>query len=123
MANGINLSRMSSLDTHRLENMVDRNGVERLSNLDARNNNNSLERMGDASTTMPHRSRFMITDILAGASSPSSVQSQDPPGSPPSTPRDLSVRHQSRNSLNNSNLDEDSDTSHHDAVSVSSNGE
>lgn len=126
-SNGLNLSRMSSLDAHRLDNMIDRNGVsmERLSNgLDTRNNNISLERsLGDASTTMPHRSRFMITDILAGASSPSSVQSQEPPGSPPSTPRDLSVRHQSRSSLNNSNLDEDSDASHHDAVSVSSNGE
>lgn len=126
VTNGLNLSRMSSLDAHRLDNMVDRNGVgmERLSNgLDSRNNNNSLDRsLGDASTTMPHRSRFMITDILAGASSPSSIQSQEPPGSPPSTPRDLSVRHQSRSSLNNSNLDEDSDASHHDAVSVSSNG-
>lgn len=85
------------------------------------NNNNGLDR-GDASTTMPHRSRFMITDILAGASSPSSLQSHEPPSSPPSTPRDLSVRHQSRSSLNNSTVDEDSDASHHDTVSVSSNG-
>lgn len=124
--NGLNLSRMSSLDAHRLDNIVERNGagIERLSNgLDARNNNinninnnnNVLER-GDASTMMPHRSRFMITDILAGASS-------EPPGSPPQTPRDLSVRHQSRSSLHNSHHDEDSDASHHDTVSVSSNGE
>lgn len=132
-----------------LEGLVERNGaaaaaaaaalgLDRLANgLDARNGANphiglginihsgngaggaSLER-ADAATTMPHRSRFMITDILAGASSPSS---QEPPGSPPSTPRDLSVRHQSRSSLNNSTVDEDSDASHHDTVSVSSNGE
>ncbi|XP_076278216.1 uncharacterized protein LOC143208048 [Lasioglossum baleicum] len=130
--NGLNLSRMSGLEAHRLENIVERNGVsvERLSNgLDARNNNhsgnNGLER-GDASTTMPQRSRFMITDILAGASSKmhqaAGLQTQEPPGSPPSTPRDLSVRHQSRTSLNNSNLDEDSDASHHDGASVTSNG-
>ncbi|KAL6418536.1 hypothetical protein ACFW04_012026 [Cataglyphis niger] len=135
--NGLNLSRMSGLEAHRLENMVDRNGVaiERLSNgLDSRNNNlnnnnnnnnnNGLER-GDASTTMPQRSRFMITDILGGASSKvhqSGLPSQDPPGSPPSTPRDLSVRHQSRTSLSTSNLDEDSDASHHDGASVTSNG-
>lgn len=142
--NGLNLSRMSGLEAHRLENIVDRNGVsvERLSNgldarnnnhtsnngLDARNNNhsnnNGLER-GDASTTMPQRSRFMITDILGGASSKmhqAGLQTQEPPGSPPSTPRDLSVRHQSRSSLNNSNLDEDSDASHHDGASVTSNG-
>ncbi|XP_070154988.1 homeobox protein B-H2 [Polyergus mexicanus] len=134
--NGLNLSRMSGLEAHRLENMVDRNGVavERLSNgLDSRNNNlnnnnnnnnNGLER-GDASTTMPQRSRFMITDILGGASSKmhqSSLPSQEPPGSPPSTPRDLSVRHQSRTSLSTSNLDEDSDASHHDGASVTSNG-
>ncbi|KAL6264794.1 hypothetical protein P5V15_004891 [Pogonomyrmex californicus] len=127
--NGLNLSRMSGLEAHRLENIVDRNGVERLSNgLDSRsnnlNNNNGLER-GDASTTMPQRSRFMITDILGGASSKmhqSGLSSQEPPGSPPSTPRDLSVRHQSRTSLSNSNLDEDSDASHHDGASVTSNG-
>lgn len=129
--NGLNLSRMSGLEAHRLENIVDRNGVavERLSNgLDSRNNNlnnnNGLER-GDASTTMPQRSRFMITDILGGASSKmhqSGLPSQEPPGSPPSTPRDLSVRHQSRTSLSNSNLDEDSDASHHDGASVTSNG-
>lgn len=132
--NGLNLSRMSGLEAHRLENIVDRNGVtvERLSNgLDARsnnhnnnNNNNGLER-GDASTTMPQRSRFMITDILGGASSKmhqSGLPVQEPPGSPASTPRDLSVRHQSRTSLNNSNLDEDSDASHHDGASVTSNG-
>jgi len=130
--NGLNLSRMSGLEAqHRLDNIVDRNGVavERLSNgLDSRNNlsnnNNGLER-GDASTTMPQRSRFMITDILGGASSKmhqSGLSSQEPPGSPPSTPRDLSVRHQSRTSLNNSNLDEDSDASHHDGASVTSNG-
>lgn len=135
--NGLNLSRMSGLEAHRLENMVDRNGVaiERLSNgLDSRNNNlnnnnnnnnnNGLER-GDASTTMPQRSRFMITDILGGASSKmhqSGLPSQEPPGSPPSTPRDLSVRHQSRTSLSTSNLDEDSDASHHDGASVTSNG-
>ncbi|XP_076232498.1 uncharacterized protein LOC143178001 [Calliopsis andreniformis] len=129
--NGLNLSRMSGLEAHRLENIVERNGVsvERLSNgLDARNNNhsnnNGLER-GDASTTMPQRSRFMITDILGGASSKmhqAGLQTQEPPGSPPSTPRDLSVRHQSRSSLNNSNLDEDSDASHHDGASVTSNG-
>ena len=84
-------------------------------------NNNNNNGAGDSSTTTPHRSsRFMITDILAGASSP---QSQEPPGSPPSTPRDLSVRHQSRSSLNNSTVDEDSDASHHDGASVSSNGE
>ncbi|XP_014223145.1 homeobox protein B-H2-like [Trichogramma pretiosum] len=85
-------------------------------------NNSSVAGESSAQITMPHRSKFMITDILAGASSPPS--SQDPPGSPPSTPRDLSVRHQSRLSLNNnsSNMDEDSDASHHDAVSVSSNG-
>lgn len=139
--NGLNLSRMSGLEAHRLENMVDRNGIgiERLSNgLDSRNNNlnnnnnnlnnndnnNGLER-GDASTTMPQRSRFMITDILGGASSKmhqSGLPSQEPPGSPPSTPRDLSVRHQSRTSLSTSNLDEDSDASHHDGASVTSNG-
>ncbi|XP_031775970.1 homeobox protein B-H2 [Apis florea] len=137
--NGLNLTRMSGLEAHRLENMVERNGVsvERLSNgLDARNNNhnNGLER-GDhhhhhhhaSSTTMPQRSRFMITDILGGASSKMHHQAtlqnpQEPPASPPSTPRDLSVRHQSRTSLNNSNLDEDSDASHHDAASVTSNG-
>nr|XP_034182234.1 homeobox protein B-H2-like [Osmia lignaria] len=129
--NGLNLSRMSGLEAHRLENIVERNGVsvERLSNgLDARNNNhagnNGLER-GDASTTMPQRSRFMITDILGGASSKmhqAGLQTQEPPGSPPSTPRDLSVRHQSRTSLSNSNLDEDSDASHHDGASVTSNG-
>ncbi|XP_014476608.1 PREDICTED: homeobox protein B-H2-like [Dinoponera quadriceps] len=127
--NGLNLSRMSGLEAHRLENIVDRNGVERLSNgLDSRNNNlnnnNGLER-GDASTTMPQRSRFMITDILGGASSKmhqTGLPSQEPPGSPPSTPRDLSVRHQSRTSLSNSNLDEDSDASHHDGASVTSNG-
>lgn len=140
--NGLNLSRMSGLEAHRLENMVDRNGIgiERLSNgLDSRNNNlnnnnnnlnnndnnNGLER-GDASTTMPQRSRFMITDILGGASSKmhqSGLPSQEPPGSPPSTPRDLSVRHQSRTSLSTSNLDEDSDASHHDGASVTSNVE
>lgn len=129
--NGLNLSRMSGLEAHRLESIVERNGVsvERLSNgLDARNNNhssnNGLER-GDASTTMPQRSRFMITDILGGASSKmhqAGLQTQESPGSPPSTPRDLSVRHQSRTSLNNSNLDEDSDASHHDGASVTSNG-
>lgn len=142
--NGLNLTRMSGLEAHRtLENMVERNGVsvERLSNgLDARNNNHNnggLER-GDhnhhhhnhhhaSSTTMPQRSRFMITDILGGASSKMHHQAalqnpQEPPASPPSTPRDLSVRHQSRTSLNNSNLDEDSDASHHDAASVTSNG-
>ncbi|XP_046592808.1 homeobox protein B-H1 [Neodiprion lecontei] len=107
------------------------NGIER-SGLPAQDRNgliterSHIDRMGDASTTMPQRSRFMITDILAGASSPSSpsslIQGQGPPGSPPSTPRDLSVRHQSRSSLNNSTLDEDSDESHHDAASVSSNG-
>lgn len=129
---GLNLSRMSGLEAHRLENMVEhgRNGVavERLTNgLDPRNslnNNNGLER-GDASTTMPQRSRFMITDILGGASSKmhqSALPSQEPPASPPSTPRDLSVRHQSRTSLSNSNLDEDSDASHHDGASVTSNG-
>ncbi|XP_015433668.1 PREDICTED: homeobox protein B-H2 [Dufourea novaeangliae] len=130
---GLNLSRMSGLEAHRLENIVERNGVsvERLSNgLDGRNNNhgnnNGLER-GDAATTMPQRSRFMITDILSGASSKmnhqaAGMQTQEPPGSPPSTPRDLSVRHQSRTSLNNSNLDEDSDASHHDGASVTSNG-
>ncbi|KAK9306247.1 hypothetical protein QLX08_002981 [Tetragonisca angustula] len=131
--NGLNLSRMSGLEAHRLENIVERNGVsvERLSNgIDARNNNhggnNGLVERGDASTTMPQRSRFMITDILGGASSKmhqaAGLQSQEPPGSPPSTPRDLSVRHQSRTSLNNSNLDEDSDASHHDGASVTSNG-
>ncbi|XP_053987509.1 homeobox protein B-H2-like [Hylaeus anthracinus] len=129
--NGLNLSRMSGLEAHRLENIVERNGVsvERLSNgLDARNNNhsgnNGLER-GDSSTTMPQRSRFMITDILGGASSKmhqAGLQTQESPGSPPSTPKDLSVRHQSRTSLNNSNLDEDSDASHHDGASVTSNG-
>ncbi|XP_033321933.2 uncharacterized protein LOC117218035 [Megalopta genalis] len=130
--NGLNLSRMSGLEAHRLENIVERNGVsvERLSNgLDGRGNNhasnNGLER-GDASTTMPQRSRFMITDILGGASSKmhqaAGLQTQEPPGSPPSTPRDLSVRHQSRTSLNNSNLDEDSDASHHDGASITSNG-
>ncbi|XP_031840944.1 uncharacterized protein LOC116430642 [Nomia melanderi] len=130
--NGLNLSRMSGLEAHKLENIVERNGVsvERLSNgLDARGNNhgsnNGLER-GDASTTMPQRSRFMITDILGGASSKmhqaAGLQTQEPPGSPPPTPRDLSVRHQSRTSLNNSNLDEDSDASHHDGASVTSNG-
>ena len=87
------------------------------------NNNNNRHERGDSSMTMPPRSRFMITDILAGAASPSSLQNQEHPGSPPSTPRDLSVRHQSRSSLNNSTVDEDSDTSHHDTVSVSSNGE
>ncbi|XP_003699912.1 uncharacterized protein LOC100883050 [Megachile rotundata] len=129
--NGLNLSRMSGLEAHRLENIAERNGVSvgRLSNgLDARNNNhggnNGLER-GDASTTMPQRSRFMITDILGGASSKmhqAGLQTQESPGSPPSTPRDLSVRHQSRTSLSNSNLDEDSDASHHDGASVTSNG-
>ncbi|XP_058800050.1 homeobox protein B-H1-like isoform X2 [Phymastichus coffea] len=78
--------------------------------------NNIVNDRADAATTMPHRSSFMITDILASASSP---QSQESPNSPPSTPRDLSVR-QWRASSNN-NHDEDSDASHHDAVSVSSN--
>ncbi|KAL2726156.1 homeobox protein B-H1-like [Vespula maculifrons] len=137
--NGLNLSRMSGLEAHSLDNIVDRNGVgmELLSNgLDARNkshnnnnnnnnnHSNSLPR-GNASTTMPQRSRFMITDILASASSkvhPSGLPAQEPPGSPPSTPRDLSVRHQSKSSLSNSNLDEDSDASHHDGASVTSNG-
>lgn len=132
-SNGLNLTRMSGLEAHRLENIVERNGVsvERLSNgLDARSNshagNNGLERGDASSTTMPQRSRFMITDILGGASSKmhhqAALQSQEPPASPPSTPRDLSVRHQSRTSLNNSNLDEDSDASHHDGASVTSNG-
>ncbi|XP_076627042.1 uncharacterized protein LOC143344662 [Colletes latitarsis] len=129
--NGLNLTRMSGLEAHRLENIVERNGirVERQSNgLDAWNNNhsgnNGLER-GDASSSAPQRSRFMITDILGGASSKvhqAGLQTQESPGSPPSTPRDLSVRHQSRTSLNNSNLDEDSDASHHDGASVTSNG-
>ncbi|XP_020297209.1 homeobox protein B-H1 isoform X2 [Pseudomyrmex gracilis] len=123
--NGLNLSRVSGHETHRPENIVDRNGgMERYSNgLDSRNNNlgsnNSLER-NDASTTMPQRSRFMITDILGNASGLSSQE--QPPGSPPSAPRDLSVRHQSRTSLGNNNPDEDSDTSHHDGASVNSNG-
>ncbi|XP_046828321.1 homeobox protein B-H1-like [Vespa crabro] len=137
--NGLNLSRMSGLEPHSLDNIVDRNGVgmELLSNgLDARNkshnnnnnnNNNHSNNLprGNASTTMPQRSRFMITDILASASSkvhPSGLPAQEPPGSPPSTPRDLSVRHQSKSSLSNSNLDEDSDASHHDGASVTSNG-
>lgn len=133
---GLNLTRMSGLEAHRLENIVERNGVsvERLSNglVDARGNNhggpnnNGLERGDASSTTMPQRSRFMITDILGGASSKmhhqAALQTQEPPASPPSTPRDLSVRHQSRTSLSNSNLDEDSDASHHDGASVTSNG-
>lgn len=140
VGNGINISGLSSVGLqdsrrHQQDNIQERNGlVERLvagAGIESRSNGiqerNHLDRMGDASTTMPQRSRFMITDILAGASSPSSpaslLQSQvGPPGSPPSTPRDLSVRHQSRSSLNNSTLDEDSDESHHDAASVSSNG-
>ncbi|XP_034950722.1 homeobox protein ceh-31-like [Chelonus insularis] len=123
---GLNLSRMAGLDhTHRgLESL------DRLSNgLDARNNNvnnssnhsSNLERSGDASTTMPHRSRFMITDILADASSPSSLPSQEPPGSPPSAPRDLSIR-QSRTPSLKRKRDDDSDASHHDPSSVPSNG-
>ncbi|XP_023287745.1 homeobox protein B-H1-like [Orussus abietinus] len=110
--NGLNLSRMSGLEAQRALETLDRNG------LDSRNNN--LDRVADASTTVPQRSRFMITDILAGASSPAGLQTQEPPGSPPSAPRDLSVRNQARSSLGNGNLDEDS---HHDAVSVPSNGD
>lgn len=146
--NGLNLSRMSGPETHRLDNHHhqqpaamsenERNGwlvFERLSNsLEGRNNamnsstnNNNVhshsadERVrgrADAATTMPPRSRFMITDILADASSP---VSQEPPGSPPSGPRDLSVRHQSRQVLKRKR-DDDSDASHHDGASVSSNG-
>ncbi|KAG7202036.1 hypothetical protein KM043_004720 [Ampulex compressa] len=110
--NGLNLGRMES---HRLENVVERNG------LDSRGNNGVLER-GDASTTMPQRSRFMITDILGGGSSKMHQGGIEPPGSPPSAPRDLSVRHQARKSINSSTVDEDSDASHHDGASVTSNG-
>ena len=127
---GINLSnnRMSGIDTHPHHNhrLIDTSlNIERLTNgLDHGRNLNRHDRSSNdsSSTTMPPRSRFMITDILAGAASPSSLQGHEPPGSPPSTPRDLSVRQQSRSSLNNSTIDEDSDTSHHDTVSVSSNG-
>ncbi|XP_024946945.1 homeobox protein B-H1 isoform X2 [Cephus cinctus] len=120
--NGLNLSKMSGAEGRRLGN-IDRNTIyDRLAaGIDIRNNN--MERVGDASTTMPQRSRFMITDILAEAvSSPPSVLSPDRPGSSPAVPKDLSVRHESRSSLNNSNLEEDSDASHQDEASVSSNG-
>ncbi|XP_043275461.1 homeobox protein B-H1-like [Venturia canescens] len=143
--NGLNLSRMSGPETtHRLDNHHhhhqppaamsenERNGwlvFERLSNSSSNNNNNNnsvhshsveerVRGRADAATTMPPRSRFMITDILADASSP---VSQEPPGSPPSGPRDLSVRHQSRQVLKRKR-DDDSDASHHDGASVSSNG-
>ncbi|XP_003424841.1 homeobox protein B-H2 [Nasonia vitripennis] len=147
---GLNLSRMANLEAHpELQSYVDRSAAhERLSNgghlgisvhgnaaglglnsaghnnNNNNNNNNSGSGAGsgEPATTTPQRSRFMITDILANESSPSSLQSQEPPGSPPSTPQNLSVRHQSRSSLNNSTVDEDSDASHHDTVSVSSNG-
>ncbi|KAK0094356.1 hypothetical protein PV326_011150 [Microctonus aethiopoides] len=124
---GLNLSRMAGLEAHRA-------GLDHLDRLtnghDTRNNNNNSGNIdniarnyssGDASTTMPHRSRFMITDILADASSPSSLHSQEPPGSPSSAPRDLTVK-QSRTPNLKRKRDEDSDTSHHDGASVSSNG-
>ncbi|CAL7947800.1 unnamed protein product [Xylocopa violacea] len=132
--NSLNLSRTSSHETHKLENIVDvldrsRVNVDHLSNaLDARNNNhgsnNGLGRAED-STTMRQTSGFMITDILSDASSKkhqADLQTQEPPRSPLPMPRDLSVRHQSKTPLNTSNLDEDSDASHHDAASVTSNG-
>lgn len=115
---GLNLSRIANLEAHHrgIENM------ERLTNSTESHNINN-ERPLDALMTIPHRSRFMITDILADASSPSSLQSHEPPGSPPMAPRDLSLRHQSNKTLNlKRKRDDDSDASHHDATSVSSNG-
>lgn len=130
---GLNLSRMAGLEAHRGLESIDRlsNGIDSradiinnniINNSSHSNNHSAIDRSGDASTTMPHRSRFMITDILADASSPASLQSQEPPASPPSAPRDLSVR-QVRNVNLKRKRDEDSDASHHDATSVSSNGE
>lgn len=123
---GLNLTRMSNLEAHHrgidnIERLT--NTIESSHNINNNNNNNS-ERPLDISMTMPQRSRFMITDILADASSPSSLQSQEPPGSPPLAPRDLSLRHQSNRLINNlkRKRDDDSDTSHHDGASVSSNG-
>ncbi|XP_023246215.1 homeobox protein B-H2-like [Copidosoma floridanum] len=142
-AAGLNLSRsiansleMAHSGLERLSNGLDSRGNHHHQHHSGANNNNNngnpnslslMDRNSDSSTTMSthSRSRFMITDILASSTSPASLQSlqsHDPPGSPPSAPRDLSVRHQSRSSLNNSTVDEDSDASHHDAVSVSSNG-
>ncbi|XP_008547348.1 barH-like 1 homeobox protein [Microplitis demolitor] len=129
---GLNLSRMAGLEAHRGLESIDRlsNGIDSradiinnniINNSSHSNNHSAIDRSGDASTTMPHRSRFMITDILADASSPASLQSQEPPASPPSAPRDLSVR-QVRNVNLKRKRDEDSDASHHDATSVSSNG-
>ncbi|XP_063972609.1 homeobox protein B-H1 [Diachasmimorpha longicaudata] len=119
---GLNLSRMTGLDMHH-------RSIERIDNIDrlTNSNNNSSNGSGanidrsDVSTTMPHRSRFMITDILADASSPSSLQTQEPPGSPSSAPRDLSVK-PSRPMSHKRPREDDSDASHQDAASISSNG-
>lgn len=88
------------------------------------NNHECESASGHTSIPMPTRSRFRITDILAGASSPITFHgsSQRLPSSPPSVARDLSVRQQSKSSFHNSIVDEDSDGSHHDAVSESSIG-
>lgn len=135
-AGGLNLTRMPGLEAHRLES--DRLSLD--SRADVINNNNSHnhshshnlslslsgnhgDRADNASTTMPHRSRFMITDILADASSPASLQCQEPPLSPPAAPRDLSVRPGKNTGGIKRKRDEDSDASHHDATSMSSNGE
>ncbi|XP_074112282.1 barH-like 1 homeobox protein [Cotesia typhae] len=134
-AGGLNLTRMPGLEAHRLES--DRLSLD--SRADVINNNNSHnhshshnlslslngnhgDRADNASTTMPHRSRFMITDILADASSPASLQCQEPPLSPPAAPRDLSVRPGKNTGGIKRKRDEDSDASHHDATSMSSNG-
>ncbi|XP_011302390.1 homeobox protein B-H1 [Fopius arisanus] len=113
---GLNLSRMTGLEAHH-------RSIERIDDRLTNSNNNSngnIDR-SEVSTTMPHRSRFMITDILADASSPSSLQSQEPPGSPSSAPRDLSVK-PSKHQGHKRQRDDDSDASHHDGASVSSNG-
>ncbi|XP_015126838.1 homeobox protein B-H1 [Diachasma alloeum] len=119
---GLNLSRMTGLEVrHRAAERIE--SIDRLtsSNNNSGNGSNGNIDRSDVSTTMPHRSRFMITDILADASSPASLLSQEPPGSPSSAPRDLSVK-PSRPQGHKRQRDEDSDASHQDGASVSSNG-
>lgn len=116
-AGGLNLSRLTGLDSHpRTDERVV--NLDRLNSINRESNGHGIDR--SESMTMPHRSRFMITDILADASSPSSLHSQEPPGSPSSAPRDLSVK--TRPMGHKRQRDDDSDTSHHDGASVSSNG-
>ncbi|XP_066594814.1 barH-like 1 homeobox protein [Prorops nasuta] len=113
--NGLDLSRMSGLEAHRLENLVQRNevGMERLTNgLDSRNNNHNGLGAAAASRTIQHRSKFMINDILAGPPSKkhcSGLSNQEHPDSPPSTPKDLRGGREPDTSV--SKLDEDSDAS------------